>query len=106
MRSFDDIHSRILDVINKSQVMNNRTENKYKDTLVDQFISEIAFLKDEIVYLREDGKQNSNQISSLVNLLSQNVFIKENQNIQQSLSHSNAINDELNKFHFRHSALS
>ena len=87
--SFDNHSlSRILDVIDKSQTLKKRTEIKYKDTLVDQFISDIAFLKEEIIYLREDGKRKSNQISTLVNLLSHNVVMKKNQNIQPNSSHN------------------
>ena len=63
---------------------------------MDQFISEIAFLKEEIIYLREDGKRKSNQISTLVNLLSHNVVMKENQNIQANSLHNTVINDKFN----------
>ena len=44
-------------------------EEKYKDMLLDRLIEEITFLKDEIIFLREDNKRKSDETTFLLNLL-------------------------------------
>ena len=52
-----------------------KTENTYKDAYIENLISEITFLKDEILYLREDGKRKSDEILLLLKLLQKTKII-------------------------------
>ena len=44
-------------------------QNVNKDLLLDRLIEEITFLKDEIMFLREDIKRKSDETTFLLNLL-------------------------------------
>ena len=58
-------------ILETLQNVNQRknTEEKYKDMVLDRLIEEITFLKDEIIFLREDIKRKSDETTYLLNLL-------------------------------------
>ena len=52
--------------VNENQELCKDVETGYKNIVVDQVISEILFLKDEIIYLRGDTKKKNDFINYLL----------------------------------------
>ena len=82
-------------ILETLQNVNQRknTEEKYKDMLLDRLIEEITFLKDEIIFLREDIKRKSDETTFLLNLLG---VQENNKNIKKlyRLPSTSALNNE------------
>ena len=76
----DDSINNILKVLSYSKHAHKEdVENKYKDIVVDQLISEVTFLRDEIIYMREDARKKADHINYLTQ------FIFQNQNTENKL---------------------
>ena len=94
----DDSINNILKVLNYSKHAHKEdVENKYKDIVVDQLISEVTFLRDEIIYMREDARKKADHINYLTQ------FIFQNQNTENKLRenvHKMSSYSTLNSEHF------